>query len=196
MEFVEPIRDKKKIEQIKNMLRGGWKIRDLLLFELWINSALRISDLLSLQVHHLFEIDWTPKEFFEIIEEKTNKKHKVTITPKVLQTLLVYKYTYLPIFRDKDNFIFFNQKRHPLWIKAIDRKMAWLLIDSWCSGIGLKWNYGWHTLRKTRGYQARISWIPIEIIQHKLNHSSLAVTKRYLGITAEEIEEACMKLDL
>jgi len=55
MRFVEPIRDIKKVAQIKNMLRGGNKIRDLLLFELGINSALRISDLLGIQVKDLFD---------------------------------------------------------------------------------------------------------------------------------------------
>jgi hypothetical protein len=34
---------------------------------------------------------------------------------------------------EKSNFLFFNQKKHPLGIKGIDRKMAWLLIDKRCS---------------------------------------------------------------
>lgn len=50
MNFVEPIRDKKKIAQIKNLLRGQGRHRDLLLFVVGINSALRISDLLQLKI--------------------------------------------------------------------------------------------------------------------------------------------------
>jgi len=50
MNFVEPIRDRKKIAQIKNLLRGQVRFRDLLLFVVGINTALRISDLLGLQV--------------------------------------------------------------------------------------------------------------------------------------------------
>lgn len=61
---------------------------------------------------------------------------------------------------------------------------------------GLQGRFGGHTLRKTWGYQARLKAIPLEIIQHKLNHSSLAITQRYLGITADEIAEACNELDL
>jgi len=53
MQFVEPIRDVRKISQIKNLLQAENNIRDLLLFELGINSALRISDLLTLQVKDL-----------------------------------------------------------------------------------------------------------------------------------------------
>lgn len=196
MEFVEPIRDRKKIKQIKNTLRWGKKIRDLLLFELGINSALRISDLLSLQVMDLFDENDLPKDSFYIKEQKTGKKHKVTITPKVKRTLLDYKNEYESVMKEKTHYIFFNQKKHPLGIKNIDRKMAWLLIDRWCHDVWLKWNFGGHTLRKTWGFQARQIWTPIELIQHKLNHSSITVTKKYLGITDDELQKICNDLDL
>ncbi len=50
MNFVEPIRDKKQIAHIKNVLRGQGRWRDLLLFVVGINTALRISDLLQLRM--------------------------------------------------------------------------------------------------------------------------------------------------
>jgi len=61
MKKVEPIRSLKQLSAIKNMLRWQWKIRDLLLLELWVNSALRITDLLSLQTKHLYDAQtlWT-----------------------------------------------------------------------------------------------------------------------------------------
>jgi hypothetical protein len=37
MNFVEPIRDRKKIAQIKNLLGGQKRYRDLLLFAVGIN---------------------------------------------------------------------------------------------------------------------------------------------------------------
>jgi integrase len=52
MNFVEPIRERKKISQIKNLLRGQYRYRDLLLFVVGINTALRISDLLELRISH------------------------------------------------------------------------------------------------------------------------------------------------
>jgi integrase len=55
MNFVEPIRDRKKITQIKNQLRGQRRYRDLLLFVVGINTALRISDLLALRVEHFLD---------------------------------------------------------------------------------------------------------------------------------------------
>lgn len=196
MKFVEPIRDIKKVTQIKNILRDSKKIRDLLLFELWINSALRISDLLGIQVKNLFDDKWNINSFFDIKEDKTNKVNRITITPKVQETLKLYKDTYTFIIDKPDYYVFFHSKRTPKGEIHIDRKQAWKMIHHWCVDVWLKGNFGWHTLRKTWGYQARLNAIPLEIIQHKLNHSSLAVTQRYLGITADEIADACNKLDL
>ncbi len=196
MQFVEPIRDIKKVSQIKNMLKAENKIRDLLLFELGINSALRISDLLGIQTKDLFDEQGGINGFFDIKEEKTNKVNRITITPKVQETLKQYKELYPYIIGKPDYYVFFHSRRTPKGEKHIDRKQAWKMIHEWCVGVWLKGNFGWHTLRKTWGYQARLNAIPLEIIQHKLNHSSLAVTQRYLGITADEIAEACNKLDL
>lgn len=196
MNCVEPIRDLKKISQIKNLLRWEWNIRDLLLFELGINSALRVSDLLDIRVSDVFTSIDTPADFFDVKEEKTGKSNRITITPKVKETLRLYAETYPEVVKNPNYYIFFHKKRFPSGSEPIGRKTSWLLLSSLCESVGLKWNFWNHTLRKTWGYQARIQGIPLEIIQHKLNHSSLAVTQKYLGITADEIAEACNRLDL
>ena len=196
MNFVEPIRDIKKISQMKNLLRGEWNIRDLLLFELGINSALRVSDLLDIRVRDVFMSIDSPNDFFDVREEKTGKSNRITITPKVKETLKLYAETFPLVVENPENFLFFHKKRFPIGTQAIGRKMSWMMLSQLCASVGLRGNFGNHTLRKTWGYQARIQWIPLEIIQHKLNHSSLAVTQKYLGITADEIAEACNKLDL
>lgn len=196
MQFVEPIRDLRKVTQIKNTLKGAGRIRDLLLFHLGINSALRLSDLLTVKVSDLFDNAGIPKNSFDIKEVKTGKNNRITITDGVKSTLSAYREAYLVIASDPNNFVFFHSRQTPIGGASIKRGQAWKMIQGWCHGAGLKGNYGGHSLRKTWGYQARLKAIPLEIIQHKLNHSSMAVTQRYLGITADEIEEACNKLDL
>ena len=74
MNFVEPIRDRKKIAQIKNQLRGQRRYRDLLLFVVGINTALRISDLLELQVEHFLDDYQHIKQQFWIKEKKRGKR--------------------------------------------------------------------------------------------------------------------------
>ena len=195
MNFVEPIRDLKKITQIKNILRWEWNIRNLLLFELWIKSALRISDLLNIKVEDLFDENLNFKDFFDIKESKTSKTNRITITEKVKGVLILYKDKYPWVLDNKKNFIFFSKRSTFLWEKSITRKMSWIIINKLCKDVWLIGNYWNHSLRKTWWYQARKHWISIEIIQHKLNHSSLGVTMRYLWITMDEIKEACDKLD-
>ena len=201
MLIVNPIKEMKQIEWIKNQLKWAGKIRDLVLFELGINSALRISDLLKTQVIDVFDEDLNPRESFRLKEQKTNKSGIVYITPKVAQTLKLYKEKYSSVVTNPQHYMFFRQKRfdsktEELGSQPISPNMAWRLVSERCSNVGLKGNYGTHTLRKTRGYQARINWVPMELIQHKLNHSSMSVTKRYLGISDSELQEVCLKLDL
>ena len=73
MNFVEPIRDWKKIAQIKNQLRGQRRYRDLLLFVVGINTAVRISDLLELRVEHFLDDQKRIKRRFWIKEQKRGK---------------------------------------------------------------------------------------------------------------------------
>jgi integrase len=77
MNFVEPIRDRKKIAQIKNLLRGEGRFRDLLLFVVGINTALRISDLLELQVGHFLDDHQHIKQRFWIKEQKRGKRQEI-----------------------------------------------------------------------------------------------------------------------
>lgn len=196
MNFVEPIRDLKKISQIKNILRWSWKIRDLLLFELWLNSWLRISDLLTIRIKDLFDSSLNINDNFSIKERKTSKTNKITVTPKVKETLKLYKEKYPDICENPDYFVFFHKKVFPNWSVSIWRVMSYIILNKIFKDVWLNMAMGCHTTRKTWWYQARVSWVPLEIIQHKLNHSSLSITKRYLGITNDEIEAVCNKLDL
>jgi hypothetical protein len=63
----------------KNLLRGETRQRDLLLFVVEINTALRVSDLLKLQVGDFVERDGRIRSRFWIREEKRGKRNKVII---------------------------------------------------------------------------------------------------------------------
>lgn len=66
MEFVEPIRGKRKIELVKVILKKN-DFRDYMLFLMGINSGLRISDILKLKVS-----DVRGKQYIEVKEQKTD----------------------------------------------------------------------------------------------------------------------------
>ena len=87
MNFVEPIRNRKKIAQIKNILRGQNRFRDLLLFVVGINTALRISDLLQLRIGDFLDDKGLIKRRFWIKEKKHGKRHEIVINKSIREIL-------------------------------------------------------------------------------------------------------------
>ena len=83
MNFVEPIRNKKKIDAIKKLMKGDEAFRDLLLFVLGINSGLRISDLIKLRWKDFMNNKGkllNIGERLELKEQKTDKTKVFVIT--------------------------------------------------------------------------------------------------------------------
>ncbi len=195
MSFVEPIRDRKKIAQIKNLLRGQGRCRDLLLFVVGINTALRISDLLQLRVSHFLKGKNKIVRRFWIKEQKRGKRHEVVINNSIREALEEFLAAYPTITDDPDNYMFFNTKGNSFQV-PIKRGQAWKFIKTICREVGLNGNYGTHSLRKTWGYHARLQGVDLALIMHKLNHESIAYTKRYLGITDDELEAVAQRLNL
>ena len=191
MNTVEPIRDPKKILAIKRNLREEENPRNYLLFVAGVNLALRISDLLSLKVKDILDRQGNIKEYLFLKERKTKRQVKIKLNNAVKEALNYYlekgKVT------DPEQFLFKSIRGN----RTLDRVQAWNLINKWCVDVGLNGErYGTHTLRKTWGYQARKQGISIERINEKLGHRSVIVTKRYVGITQEEInlleDEICI----
>lgn len=72
MNIVYPIKDKTKIMLMKKILSKGK--RNLLLFNLGINSGLRVSDILALNVSNVKD-----KAYIELREQKTRKFDKLFV---------------------------------------------------------------------------------------------------------------------
>ncbi len=132
MKFVEPIRDRKKITQIKNLLRGQSRYRDLLLFVVGINTALRISDLLKLQANQFIDEDGQVKNRFWIKEQKRGKRHEITINQSIQEALTEYLEAFPFILRDPQSYLFFN----PRTKQHIKRGQAWKFITTICQEVG------------------------------------------------------------
>lgn len=197
MNYVEPIRDRKKIAQIKNLLTGAKRYRDLLLFVVGINSALRISDLLALRIDDLVDDDGKPRSRRTIRERKRDKRNEVVVNTSIREALDLYLAAYSEVLANPAHFVFFSARRYvPNYTRPLSREHAARLMSDLCKAVGLPGCYSTHTLRKTWGYHARLSGVPMEIIMEKLNHSSFAVTKRYLGITDDELRAAAEGLNL
>ena len=187
MDIVEPIRDLKKVNSMKKYLRGK-NVRDYTLFVLGVNIALRISDLLNLTWNDVLENN--KFKILNIKEGKTRKSRNIKLnqaSQKALEELLESLDSY-----DMGDYIFKSREGN----KAITRQQALNILKDAAEAVGIKENVGTHTLRKTWGYHAWKSGYNPALIMETLNHSNLNVTKRYLGIRQDEINDLYDNLNI
>ncbi|MEW9122691.1 MAG: tyrosine-type recombinase/integrase [Thermotaleaceae bacterium] len=187
MNFVEPIREIKHIETIKKLLKDN--PRDHLLFVIGINTAFRVSDLLELKYKDVMDEKQNLHTYFKLKETKTGKNNKVIITKNVQKALK--SYIKENFNGELDEYLFKSRKG----VRAINRKSAWRIIGDAARIIGLT-DIGVHSLRKTFAYHQYKAGTDIVLLQDMLNHSSPAITLRYIGITQDEKDRAVMALDL
>lgn len=188
MNLVEPIRDLSKLLEIKRRLKRR-NPRDYLLFTLGVNTALRVSDLLALRVKDVTNPDGTVKTFLTLREKKTGKDKRIRLNESAREAIEFYLERVNP---EPSDWLFKSSRTG----KPLTRVHAWRLLNEWAREVGIADRIGTHTLRKTWGYQARKAGVPLELIQAKLGHSSPAITRRYIGITADEIEDVEEKVNL
>ena len=176
MKFVQPIRDKEKIYQIKNILKKQ-SYRNYFLFVLGINSGLRISDMLPLKVQ-----DIKDKTHIIIKEKKTGKIKRFKINSSLHGEITEYIYG----MNDYD-YLFPSKKSKGK--EPIKRVQAYCILNSAARKIGLT-EIGTHTLRKTFGYHFYKETKDVALLQNIFNHSAPSVTLRYIGINQDIIDKA------
>jgi integrase len=191
---VEPFKKVKDIEKIKQYLKGKESKRDYMLFVVGINVGLRAGDLLSLKIKNVFNEGDVVNQVI-IYEEKTDKKREFTLNASAKEAIKTYLDTLKEI--DPEEYLFKSRKGEGhLQVEAAHR-----IIKTVASELNIKGNYGTHSLRKTFAYHTytnNISTNPgiLETLQRILNHSSSAVTLRYIGITKEVITDIYNNLNL
>lgn len=180
---VGPIVESKDIKSIKKLLTDN--PRDKLLFIMGINSGLRVQDLLALKISDVKGLNVGTR--VSIKELKTMKLNVFFINKEIKDALDVYLNSYPHV----DNHYLFKSRKgsnYPLTTFAVTK-----YVKKWCAAINLKGNYGAHSLRKSFCLHQRkdygVSW---EIIAKRLNHSSPSITRRYLGVQDEEVEDILM----
>ena len=152
-----------------------------LLIALGCFTGLRISDILALRWEQILST-----EEFAIIEKKTGKKRVLRLNSQ-LQQHIQECYEHIkpisvksPILVSQKGTVFSIQRINVI-LKEIKRKYR----------LKVK-NFSCHSLRKTFGRQvynmnSENSELALIKLMELFNHSSLAITKRYLGLRQEEI---------
>ena len=189
MAATEPIRDKKQFKELTEYFLQKGQLRNYTMVIMGTYTVLRISDLLRLKWEDVY--DDKRQEFrthVTVTEKKTGKTRTIALNQQVIGAL---RQCYL---HKKGEYIFASNRKED---KAISRVQAWRIIHTAVAAIGMVGKIACHSLRKTWGYHAwtRGDVSPV-IIMDIYNHSDYNVTKRYLGVTQDERDEAYLKVDL
>jgi len=175
---VYPIKDLEIIKKMKDAMRKNGDMKILLLFTLGLNTAFRISDLLTFTYEELRGNRIIRKE------KKTSKTKNIPVPPIVRE-----------VFSEIDDgtqtgYIFLsrsNRNKGGLWTQQhIARELKF-----YASLAGFERNVGTHTMRKTFGYWRYVwSGKDLGLVQSLLNHSTSAETILYIGLDEEMRDKA------
>ena len=179
---VDPIRRMKDIQAISKLLTDN--PRNNLLFVMGTNNGLRTGDLLKLKVEDVKGM--RVGDTLIIKEGKTGKRNMLVMNKSIHKSMQIYLEK---IKSNDDDFLFKSRKGN----KAIMVQCVNNMVKHWTQNINLKGNYGAHSLRKTWGYvQRTVYGVGFEILCKRFNHSSPAITMRYLGIEDKEVQNILM----
>lgn len=155
-----------------------------LLIAVGVFTGLRISDLLQLRFEH-FELG----EVLTIQEKKTKKIRRIKINRDLKDIVMRIKVKME--VHNSNQFMFVNK----YGTKPIDKSWVNFRLKKIFAkyGVEIDGNISSHMFRKTLGNRVlklnNYSNESIVLLMNLFNHSSIAITKRYLGIREREIHD-------
>lgn len=176
----EPIKNRKDIERIEQYLKLHNK-RDYVIWVLGMNSGLRVSDIVGLNVS-----DVVDKTHISIIEKKTGKQKTFYINDKLKRVLKEYtkgKKLDEPLFVGKQG-------------KRLNRSQVYRFIVKVCKENDIKAHVSTHTLRRSFGYHHYQKFKDPVVLQKIFNHSSQRITLMYIGVEQDEIDLSYKNFEL
>lgn len=183
MSTTQPIRNRHDLLKFKSYYQSFQPCgRNYALIILGLNTALRISDILSLKNENVFDFyhkKW--RTHIEIREQKTGKMNRIYLNQEILSSLEAY-------FRKKEaalaaDYLFCSKKYKG---QPLSRYQAYRIIKAAADYAGISTHISCHSLRKTFGYHAWKQGTPPAILMNIYNHSSYQITKRYLCIDQDD----------
>ena len=197
--IVMPIKNIEDIERCKEFLKNRTEnaperykksyAKDLLLFKIGLNVGLRINDLLSITWEDIFKPGTRQfREYFVPREQKTKKVRQIFINKSFRAAVKEYL-KYVPDVK-LEGYVFTNRQGNRLSDASVDKLMKLLEKE-----LNIP-NLSTHSLRKTFAYHMYMQTQDLSLVQEILQHSSVAVTRRYLGISQEVKKNAYNELNL
>lgn len=178
-QLVLPIKDSNILHEVQDTLLNNFRYgrRNYTIFQVGKATLLRVSDVLALRRSEIYENDGTIRKNTYIRDKKTDKPNILYLKP-VKQDLIDY-FQWLTDNTIQSEWLFpsiKNPDRH------ITEKQFYKVMAKTGDLLGI--NYlGTHTMRKTGAYRVYTqTHYNIGLVMSLLNHSSEAMTLKYLGL--------------
>ena len=191
MNLVEAVKTPEQRTQLEAQLLDAGQVY----FDIWkvgVNLALRISDLLTITMADVKALD--PKQpVLHLVEGKTGKKRKIVVNNaavNIMHRRLAEHPNHKYLFQSEA----VNISRRAQ--QPINRRSVCRVFEKSGQKIAQKVSIGTHSMRKTRGYALYDAGRSIESICKVLNHSTPAVTMRYIGIDQRDIDQSYVEFEL
>lgn len=180
MKEVEAIKCLKTLSLIKQDLNGD----ALDVFELGLQLALRVTDLLSIKFEDV------KNGRIQLLEGKTGKIANIVLNDKA-KGVIEHRRRLHPY----DEYLFQSRgSRTGNRVIPIQRNMVSSKIKKAGDKQGIAISS--HSMRKTRGFHIYDQTGDIGLVMKVLRHSSEAVTLRYIGITQDNIDKTFTDIQL
>lgn len=190
-QLVLPIKDSNVLHEVEDTLLNNFKYgrRNYTIFQVGKATLLRVSDVLALRRAEIFKNDGAINKNAYIRDKKTNKPNILYLKP-VKQDLIDY-FQWLTKNNIQSEWLFpsiKNPNRH------ITEKQYYKVMAKTGDLLGI--NYlGTHTMRKTGAYRVYTqTHYNIGLVMSLLNHSSEAMTLKYLGLDQVSREQMLDKV--
>lgn len=187
----------KHIEEAPDENKRMIASRNKMLFLCGINLGIRASDLCALKYSFFMNSDGTFKEHYSLQPKKTRKTGKFVklyFNQTVVKAIANYIEEY-PI-QDTNEYLFKSRKGNG----HITEIHLGKVIKDTANEAGIDKNICSHSLRKTFGFwayhNAEDKNNALIILQKIFNHSSPAMTSKYIGLTDDEMSGVFNELNL
>lgn len=188
--ITEPIKDTKELKSLINFYNTKKpNTRNYCLIVLGLNTALRISDILSLKWNMIY--DFSKKKFKNRIVINEKKTGKTNIVPINKKLLICLQKLFLKLKPQGCDYLF---TKHTDRSRPLNRTQAYRIVKQAANECNLTGNISFHSLRKTFGFFAWKQGTQPALLMAIYNHSSYNITQRYLGITQLEKDEIYMNI--
>jgi integrase len=186
MAEVQAVKDLDTIKLISHLLEIRFSKQMSQVWNIGLNLALRISDLLSIQFSDIHE------DRLIIKESKTGKQANIKLNTKaqlMINQIQLEHPNHVYLFQSYRNQQAINSLPKPLSRRAVAKAFSEV-------GDEVKIKLGTHSMRKTRGFMMYKNTKDIAKVMNMLRHGSVGVTLRYIGITQSDVDQDFIELEL